>query len=54
MTGKASEFPESLAGAEVSDIDLDAEVFVLQGDRVTDERATQIVQSASRRARARR
>lgn len=45
MTDKASEFPESLAGAEVSDIDLDAEEFVFQGERMTDERAAQIAQA---------
>lgn len=46
MTGNARGFPVSLAGAEVSDIDLDAEEFVFQGDRMTDERATQIAPSA--------
>ena len=42
MTDKAREFPESLAGAEVSDIDLTDEVFMFDGERLTDERADQI------------
>ncbi|GAB1811110.1 hypothetical protein [Mycobacterium sp. MUNTM1] len=46
MTGKASKFPESLADAEVSDIDLDTEEFVFHGERMTDERAAQIAQAA--------
>ncbi len=35
-------FPERLAGAEVSDIDLDKEEFMFQGERLTKERAERI------------
>lgn len=42
MSDHARGFPESLAGAKVSDIDLDAEEFVFRGERMTDERATQV------------
>ncbi|BCO47745.1 hypothetical protein [Mycobacterium intracellulare] len=45
MTDNARGFPVSLAGVEVSDIDLDAEDFVFQGERMTDERAAQIAQT---------
>ncbi|MCA2248815.1 hypothetical protein JF729_13595 [Mycobacterium intracellulare] len=45
MTDNARRFPVSLAGAEVSAIDLDAEDFVFQGERLTDERAGQIAQA---------
>lgn len=45
MSDKTPEFPESLAGAEVSDIDLHDEEFVFRGERMTDERAAQIAQA---------
>jgi len=45
VTDNARGFPESLAGAEVSDIDLHAEEFVFQGELMTDERAAQIAQA---------
>lgn len=45
MTDHARRFPVSLAGAEVSDINLDAEEFVFQGERMTDERAAQVAQA---------
>lgn len=43
-------FPETLLDAEVSDIDLATEVFMFEGERLTDERAEQI--AADMRAKA--
>jgi hypothetical protein len=42
MTDKARKFPETLGGAEVSDAGLSEEVFMFEGERLTDERADQI------------
>ena len=37
-------FPETLAGAEVSDIDLDTEEFVFGGERLIEQRAQEIAE----------
>lgn len=44
-------FPETLAGAEVSDIDLGAEEFQFQGARLTEDRAAELAETHFERAR---
>jgi hypothetical protein len=44
---EARKFPESLAGAEVSDVDLNEEAIVVGGERLTEERAEQIAAERS-------
>jgi len=43
-----AEFPKSLAGAEVSDIDLTQEDFEFDGQRLTEQRAEQLAEKAFR------
>lgn len=44
-------FPETLAGAEVSDIDLGQEDFQFQGERLTEERAGRLAEEHFGRSR---
>ncbi|MGF2946857.1 hypothetical protein [Mycobacterium sp. Lab-001] len=37
-------FPKTLAGTEISDIDLDEEVFMFQGELLTEARARQLTE----------
>lgn len=46
-------FPESLAGADISDVDLDEEEIYVNGERLTDERVEQMAAESVRLARAR-
>jgi len=48
MTSKPREFPETLAGAQVSDIDLDVEQFVFRGERLTKQRSREIADELHR------
>lgn len=41
-----TEFPQSLAGADISDIDLAEEDFQFQGRRLTEKRAEQLAEKA--------
>lgn len=43
-------FPKSMAGAEVSDIDLEHEEFQFHGERLTEARAEELAEQKFRRA----
>jgi len=44
MTEQPRKFPETLAGAVVSDIDLVTEELAFQGERLTEQRAQEIAE----------
>ncbi|UXA04427.1 hypothetical protein KXD96_15470 [Mycobacterium sp. SMC-2] len=52
-TGRVGKFPKTFAGAEVSDIDLDNEVVMVDGQRLTEERAEQITAEVLAKVRER-